>query len=98
MGLTGHILEVSFRMARVPSCWILQETEQLPNLDRLLDGLSAAAEGWPMTMAWIDCLTPGRRWGAASCIADAGRRRTKRPADRRVRSCACECRSICRAG
>ncbi len=63
MGLTGHILEVSFRMARVPSCWILQETEQLPNLDRLLDGLSAAAEGWPMTMAWIDCLTPGAAMG-----------------------------------
>ncbi len=63
MGLTGHILEVSFRMARIPSCWILQETERLANLDRLLDGLYAAAQGWPMTMAWIDCLTPGAAMG-----------------------------------
>jgi FAD/FMN-containing dehydrogenase len=63
MGLTGHILEVTFRMERVPSCWILQETERLPNLDRLLDGLDAAAQGWPMTMAWIDCLTPGASMG-----------------------------------
>ena len=54
MGLTGHILTVTFRMAPIPSPWILQETVRLPDLDTLLDGLKEAAGGWPMTMAWID--------------------------------------------
>ncbi len=63
MGLTGHILEVSFRMSPIPSCWIYQESERVPHLDALLDGLSAAARDWPMTMAWIDCLTPGASMG-----------------------------------
>lgn len=63
MGLTGHILEVGFRMARIPSPWIYQETERLSGLDTLLDGLGAAAHEFPMTMAWIDCLQPGRSLG-----------------------------------
>ena len=63
MGLTGHILEVRFRMSPIPSCWIYQESERVQNLDALLDGLAAAAQGWPMTMAWIDCLTPGHDMG-----------------------------------
>ena len=63
MGLTGHILEVTFRMSPIPSCWIYQESERVPNLDALLDGLSTAAQSFPMTMAWIDCLTPGQNMG-----------------------------------
>ena len=30
MGLTGHILEVEFRLTRVPSPWIWQESERVP--------------------------------------------------------------------
>jgi len=33
MGLTGHILEVEFRMRRIASPWIWQESEQTPDFD-----------------------------------------------------------------
>lgn len=63
MGLTGHILEVTFQMSRIPSQWIYQETEQIPDIDRMLSGLDDAARHFPMTMAWIDCLTEGKAMG-----------------------------------
>ncbi|MBZ0103685.1 MAG: FAD-binding oxidoreductase, partial [Thermoanaerobaculia bacterium] len=36
MGLTGHLLEVELAMARLPSPWILQETERARDLDHFL--------------------------------------------------------------
>lgn len=63
MGLTGHILEVTFQMRKIPSPWIYQETEQIPNLDSMLVALDDAARKFPMTMAWIDCLTDGNMMG-----------------------------------
>jgi FAD/FMN-containing dehydrogenase len=63
MGLTGHILSVSFRMTRVPSPWIYQEVQRVPNIAAFLDALKAAARSWPMTMGWIDCLSRGSALG-----------------------------------
>ena len=63
MGLTGHILEIVLRLERIPSPWIYQETERIADLDAFLAGLADAAEAWPMTMGWIDCLTRGRHMG-----------------------------------
>ena len=63
MGLTGHILEVEFRMERVPSHWILQESERIPNIDAFLEALAAAARAWPHTVGWIDCLSRGAALG-----------------------------------
>jgi FAD/FMN-containing dehydrogenase len=63
MGLTGHILEVSFRMARVPSPWIYQEVQRVPDIDAFMDALKTSAATWPMTMGWIDCLSKGSSMG-----------------------------------
>ena len=63
MGLTGHILEVSFRLARVPSPWIYQEAQRVPDIDAFVDALQSAAASWPMTMGWIDCLSKGSSMG-----------------------------------
>jgi FAD/FMN-containing dehydrogenase len=63
MGLTGHILEVEFRLDRIPSPWIRYESERIPNLDRFLDRLSEAAREWPFTVGWIDCLSQGPKLG-----------------------------------
>lgn len=63
MGLTGHILEVEFRMERVPSHWILKESERIPNIDAFLEALAAAARSWPHTVGWIDCLAQGASMG-----------------------------------
>lgn len=56
MGLLGHILDVTFKMPRVPSAWVAIETERIPDLDSYLAGLKDAARRFPFTMGWIDTL------------------------------------------
>ncbi len=64
MGLTGHILEVEFGMRRIPTAWIVQETERVPDVTTYVTKLKEAADkGWPMTMGWIDCLSQGESMG-----------------------------------
>ncbi len=63
MGLTGHILEVEFRMKRLPSPWLVVEGERIGGIDAFMDGLKTAARGWPQTKGWIDCLKQGARLG-----------------------------------
>jgi FAD/FMN-containing dehydrogenase len=63
MGLTGHILEVECRLARVPSSWLWLETERIPDLERFVDALKEAGPRWPYTVGWIDCLSRARRLG-----------------------------------
>lgn len=59
MGLTGHILEVEFRMMPIASPWIWQESEQVPDLDAALERLEAAGSQWPYTVLWSDLITTG---------------------------------------
>ena len=76
MGLTGHLLEVTVRLERVPSPWIVSETERIADIDAFIDALKAAGREWPLTAGWIDCLSraPGLgrgilfrgRWADAS--------------------------------
>ncbi len=56
MGLLGHILDVTFKMPRVPSAWVAIETERMPDIDAYLAGLKEAARRFPFTMGWIDTL------------------------------------------
>ncbi|HEX3698132.1 MAG TPA: FAD-binding oxidoreductase [Polyangia bacterium] len=63
MGLTGHILEVGFRLARVPSPWIYGESERISDIDQFIHGLKEAGPRWPMTVGWIDCTSGGKRLG-----------------------------------
>jgi FAD/FMN-containing dehydrogenase len=63
MGLTGHILEVEFRMSRIESPWIWGESERIADLDAMVGGLKEAAKSWPMTVGWVDCLARGKNLG-----------------------------------
>lgn len=63
MGLTGQILEVEFPMVRIPTPWIWQESERVGDIDEYVEKLASSAHDWPMTVGWIDCLTPGRHMG-----------------------------------
>jgi decaprenylphospho-beta-D-ribofuranose 2-oxidase len=63
MGLTGHILEVEFRMCRTASPWIWGESMRIDNLDAMVSGLKEAAREWPMTVGWVDCLAKGAKLG-----------------------------------
>ncbi len=68
MGLTGQILEVSVPLRRIPTPWIVQESERVENIDEFLEKLRDAATVWPMTVGWIDCLTRGRNLGRGILI------------------------------
>ena len=59
MGLTGLIVEVTFRLRRVESPWVVHEAKAMRGLDEMLDGLRASAPDWPYTVGWIDCLARG---------------------------------------
>jgi len=63
MGLTGHILDVTLQLARVPSPWILQESERVPHIDAFIDRLKEASRHWPMTVGWIDGVARGAGLG-----------------------------------
>jgi FAD/FMN-containing dehydrogenase len=63
MGLTGHILEVEARLARVPSPWVWTESRRIADIDAFIDALKEAGRSWPHTMGWIDCLSRGRSMG-----------------------------------
>ena len=63
MGLTGHVLEVTFQMERVASPWIWQESEQVPNFETALERLAEAGRDWPYTVCWNDLLADGPRLG-----------------------------------
>ncbi|MGH7348993.1 MAG: FAD-binding protein [Candidatus Rokuibacteriota bacterium] len=63
MGLTGLIVEVTLRLRRVESPWIVLETMGVDGLDAMLAGLQRSAADWPYTVGWIDCLARGRDVG-----------------------------------
>ena len=61
MGLMGHILEVDFQLERIPSPWILAESERFEDLDALLGGLAEASRHWTHSVAWLDTLSASGR-------------------------------------
>jgi len=63
MGLTGHILEVEFRMVRVASPWLWGESERVHNVGEFVEVLGRAAADWPFTKGWIDCVSRGKNLG-----------------------------------
>src|SRR5688572_22822290 len=63
MGLTGHVLEVEVRLAKLPTPWIYEESVRFGSLAEVFEGLNAASAAWPMTVAWIDTSVTGRRKG-----------------------------------
>lgn len=63
MGLTGHILEVTVRLQRIPSPWIWAESRRIAGLDEFIAALRQAADEWPFTVGWFDALAQGDELG-----------------------------------
>lgn len=63
MGLTGHILEVQFKMRRVSSPWIFCESIKIDGIDMFVRELKAQAKKWPATVGWVDCVSRGAAMG-----------------------------------
>jgi FAD/FMN-containing dehydrogenase len=68
MGLTGQILEVEVKLARVPSPWLRTETRAYPDIDTLVAALREASRTVPYTMAWSDTTARGRALGRGVLI------------------------------
>jgi FAD/FMN-containing dehydrogenase len=62
MGLTGSILQATFRLSRVETGWIKQNTIVARDLATALAILSEHDEA-PYSAAWIDCLASGAALG-----------------------------------
>lgn len=63
MGLTGHILDVTIRLAKVPSPWIYGRGFRVGGIGEFLEVMREARDEWPFTMGWIDCLSQGQALG-----------------------------------
>jgi FAD/FMN-containing dehydrogenase len=81
MGLTGLITEVTLRLQPVESAWMVVETEPVPGLGALLDGLRDAAKDWPYTVGWIDCLAGGAALGRGILMRGRHASRAEAPAE-----------------
>jgi FAD/FMN-containing dehydrogenase len=62
MGLTGVILNATFRLKRVETAYIREETVRAANLDEIMDCFEASSH-WTYSVAWIDCLAKGDSLG-----------------------------------
>lgn len=69
MGLTGHILDVTLLLERVPSRGILEHNRRFPDLESLIDGLALASATWPFTVAWSDFLARGGAFGRGVLVS-----------------------------
>ena len=80
MGLTGLITEVTLRLQPVESAWMVVETEPVPRLGAMLDGLRDAGKDWPYTVGWIDCLARGTALGRGILMRGRHASRAEAPA------------------
>jgi len=80
MGLTGLITEVTLRLQPVDSAWMVVETEPVPGLGAMLDGLRDAGKDWPYTVGWIDCLARGAALGRGILMRGRHASRAESPA------------------
>ncbi len=80
MGLTGVMLSMEVRLARIDNPYIEMESIRVENLDHFFD-VSAESGGHTHTVSWIDCVARGPRMGrgifmrgrhASSSAAPAG--------------------------
>ncbi len=62
MGLSGIILSAAFKLRRIETAYIREETRRASNLDEIMDSFEASTD-WTYSVAWIDCLAKGDAMG-----------------------------------
>jgi decaprenylphospho-beta-D-ribofuranose 2-oxidase len=67
MGLTGIILNAKFKLKKIETSYIKQESIKAENLDEIFR-LFEESEDWTYTVAWIDCLQTGKDIGRSIMI------------------------------
>lgn len=62
MGLTGIILNASFKLLPIETSYICQETLKAKNIDELM-GIFEDSAKWTYSFAWVDCMAKGKELG-----------------------------------
>lgn len=62
MGLTGIVLEATFRLKRIHTAFIREEVVKAKNLGTIME-LFEQSKDWTYSVAWIDCLAKGSSLG-----------------------------------
>jgi len=68
MGLTGTIIDATFRLRPIETGWMRQTTTVAPDLESALRVLQASSDA-TYSVAWIDCLARGRSLGRSLIFA-----------------------------
>lgn len=63
MGLTGVILDATFRLLPIETSRCLVETSRMPNLDALLDAMESGDHLHRYSVAWVDLVATGPHLG-----------------------------------
>ena len=67
MGLTGIIIEASFKMLKVETAYIRQRIVKTKNIDETIEAFELNKH-WTYSVAWIDCLAKGKSLGRSALI------------------------------
>ena len=62
MGLSGIILNATFKLRKIETAYIKEETVRAANLSEIMDSFEASND-WTYSVAWIDCLAKGDAMG-----------------------------------
>ncbi|MCB0962877.1 MAG: FAD-binding oxidoreductase [Acidimicrobiales bacterium] len=63
MGLTGIVLDATFRLKPIETSLLAVDTDRTPDLDTCLALMESGDEGYDYSVAWIDLMARGRSMG-----------------------------------
>ncbi|MFN8017690.1 MAG: FAD-binding oxidoreductase [Acidimicrobiales bacterium] len=66
MGLTGIVLDATFRLRPIETSLLAVDTDRTPDLDTTLALMESGDDGYPYSVAWIDLMDEARRWAGRS--------------------------------
>jgi decaprenylphospho-beta-D-ribofuranose 2-oxidase len=63
MGLTGVVVDATFRMSRIESSRLVVDTDRTPDLDSLIEAMSEGDDKYRYSVSWIDLVSTGSSMG-----------------------------------